>query len=52
MNFLLKFISYFLRYIEVLICIRKSPYKTYTFPKKKTSCEYYYNKEKWRKHYG
>lgn len=43
-------VSYFLRCIEVLLCIRKTPYKTHTF-KKNPAAEYYYNKEKWRKPY-
>lgn len=51
MKFLLKLTLHILRYIEVFLCIRKSPYKTHTFPKRKASCEYYYNKEKWRQPY-
>lgn len=52
MKFIFKLISHILRYIEVLLCIRKTPYKKHIFPKKKASCEYYYNKEKWRQPYA
>ena len=52
MTYVLKLISYFLRCVEVLLCIRKSPYKTHTFPRKKGSCEYYHNREKWHKLYA
>jgi len=52
MKIIFKFISHILRYIEVLLCIRKSPYKKHNFPNRKPSCEYYYNKEKWMKHYA
>ena len=40
----------FLRYIEVLLCIRKKTYKTHTF-KKNPRSEHYHNKEKWIKRY-
>lgn len=43
-------VDYFLRCIEVLLCIRKNPYKTHTF-KKNPAAEYYHNKEKWIKRY-
>lgn len=52
MKFIFKLVSHILRYIEVLICIRKYPYKKHFFPKKKASCEYYYNREKWRQPYA
>lgn len=42
-----KIIGFILRYIEVLLCIRKRPYRTYTF-KKNAYCEYWHNKGKWR----
>lgn len=44
-------IGYVLRLLEVLLCIRKNPYKTHTF-KKNPVAEHYYNKEKWRKPYS
>ncbi len=43
MKSLYKIIGLFLRYIEVALYIRKSPYKTHTFPKNKVSFEYYHN---------
>ena len=39
-----------LRYIEVLLCIRKTPYKTHTF-KRNVNSDYYYNKVKWKQPY-
>ena len=30
--------GYILRNVEVLLCIRKNPYKTHTFPKKSAGC--------------
>ncbi len=48
MKNIFKFLGYILRYIEVILCIRKKPYKTHTFPRKKASCEYYHNKGKWK----
>ena len=47
-----KIVGYILRYIEVFLCLRKTPYKTHTFPKKGARCEYYLNKEKFRKPYA
>lgn len=44
-----KIIGYILRNVEVLLCLRKTPYKTHTFPKKNARCEYYHNKEKFKK---
>lgn len=43
----LKFICHLLRYVEVLLCIRKTPYKKFRF-KKNLDCEYYYNKIKFK----
>lgn len=43
-----KIIGLFLRYIEVVLCLQKTPYKTHTFPKKKVSCEYYHNIRKFK----
>ncbi len=43
-----KLIGHILRHIEVLLCLRKTPYKTYTFPKKNARFDYYYNKEKFK----
>ena len=43
----LKFISHILRHIEVLLCIRKTPYKKFRF-KKNLDYEYYYNKIKFK----
>lgn len=43
----LKFIVHILRHIEVLLCIRKTPYKKFRF-KKNLDCEYYYNKIKFK----
>lgn len=51
MKFIGNLISYILRNIEVLLCLRKSPYKTHTF-KKNAMCEYYYNKEKFKQMYA
>lgn len=47
-----KFISFIFRNLEVLLCIRKTPYKTHTFPKKNARYEYYYNKEKFKQMYA
>lgn len=47
---LLNQLGYFLRCIEVILCIRKTPYKTHTFKKNPVS-EHYHNIEKWRKPY-
>ena len=47
-----KALGFLLRYLEVALCLRKQPYKTHTFPKKKASCEFYWNKEKFRKPYA
>ena len=49
MKSLYKIIGLFLTYIEVALCLRKSPYKIHTFPKKKASCEYYHNITKFKK---
>ena len=43
----LKFLGHLLRHIEVLLCIRKTPYKKFRF-KKNLNCEYYYNKIKFK----
>ena len=48
MKALYKIIGLLLRYIEVALCLRKTPYKTHTFPKKKASCEYYHNIAKFK----
>ena len=45
-------ISYVLRSIEVILCLRKKPYKTHTFPRKNPMCEYYHNKLKFKKSYA
>tara|TARA_B110000971_G_scaffold209799_1_gene236337 strand:+ start:1391 stop:1555 length:165 start_codon:yes stop_codon:yes gene_type:complete len=47
-----KLIGYILRHVEVLLCLRKTPYKTHIFPKKNARCEYYYNIEKFKKPYA
>lgn len=47
-----KLIGHILRHIEVLLCLRKTPYKTHTFPKKNASFKYYYNKEKFKQIYA
>ncbi len=47
-----KIVGYILRHIEVLLCLRKTPYKTHTFPRKSAQCEYYHNIEKFRKPYA
>ena len=52
MQFIFKIIGFSLRMVEVLLCLRKTPYRTYIFPKKKASCEYYHNIEKWKKPYN
>ena len=44
----IKILDNILRNIEVLLCLRKTPYKRHTFPKRKASCEYYYNKIKFK----
>ena len=49
---IISFIGYILRNIEVLLCLRQTPYKTRRFPKKRASCEYYYNKVKFKKPYA
>lgn len=46
------FIGYILRNIEVMLCLRRTPYKTHRFPKKKPSHEYYYNRLKFRQLYA
>ena len=48
MKSLYKIIGLFLGYIEVALCLRKTQYKTHTFPKKKASCEYYHNIAKFK----
>lgn len=48
---LIKPIGFLLRYIEVLLCIRKTPYKKHTF-KKNPYSEYYNNKLKFKKPYA
>jgi hypothetical protein len=50
-NIIINFIRDLLKYIEILICIRKKFNKTYTFPKN-PRCEYYYNKEKFKQPYA
>ena len=45
-------ISFFLRSIEVILCLRKKPYKTHTFPRKNHNSEYYHNKMKFKKPYA
>lgn len=40
-------ISYLLRTLEVILCLRKKQYKTHTF-KKNYFYEYYHTKLKWR----
>jgi len=47
-----KLVGYILRHIEVILCLRKTPYKTHTFPKKSARCEYYHNKEKFKQLYA
>ncbi len=42
--------GYILRYIEVFLCLRKSPYKTHTF-KRNVNSDYYHNKAKWKQPY-
>ena len=44
---LIKPISHILRCIEVLLCIRKPPYKKHTF-RKNVYCDYYHNKLKFK----
>lgn len=44
-------ISYILRTIEVLLCLRKKQYKTHTFKKNHLS-EHYHTKLKWRQPYA
>ena len=46
-----KIIGFLLRWVEVALCLRKTPYKTHTF-KKNASCEYHYNKFKFRQPYA
>mgnify|MGYP001356134301 CR=1 FL=1 len=43
----LKFLGHLLRPVEVLLCIRITPYKKFRF-KKNLNCEYYYNKIKFK----
>jgi hypothetical protein len=50
-NIIINFIRDLLKYIEILICIRKKFNKTYTFPKN-PNAEYYYNKEKFKQLYA
>lgn len=45
-------ISFLLRSIEVILCLRKKPYKTHTFPRKNHNIEYYHNKMKFKKPYA
>lgn len=45
-------ISFVLRSIEVILCLRKTLYKTHTFPRKNPMCEYYHNKLKFKKPYA
>jgi hypothetical protein len=47
-----KFIGFLLRWIEVGLCIRKTPYKTYSFKKNTALSEYYHNKLKFRQPYA
>lgn len=49
---LITFIGYILRNIEVILCLRRTPYKTHRFPKKRASCEYYHNRVKFKKPYA
>lgn len=46
-----KYIGFLLRCIEVILCLRKKPYKSHTFKKKGAFYEYYHNKLKFKKHY-
>lgn len=50
MKKIVKIIGYILRIVEVILCLRKTPYKTYTF-KRNVNADYYYNKTKWRQMY-
>ena len=52
MKFILEIIGFTLRMVEVFLCLRKTPYKRHTFPKKKATCEYYHNIQKWKKPYN
>ena len=52
LNNIITFIGYIIRNIEVLLCFRRTPYKTHRFPKKRASCEYYYNHIKFKKPYA
>lgn len=47
-----KFVGFLLRYIEVALCLRRTPYKTHTFRKNSALCEYYHNKLKFKKPYA
>jgi len=47
-----KFIGFLLRWIEVALCIRKTPYKTHSFKKNTALSEYYHNKLKFKKPYA
>ena len=44
-------LGYILRNVEVLLCIRKKPYKTHTFRKNSGYYDYYHNKLKFIKPY-
>ena len=50
-NKIFKFVGYILRNIEVLLCIRKTPYKKHTFRKNSAYYDYYHNKLKFKKPY-
>ena len=47
-----KMIVYILRHIEVLLCLRKTHYKTHTFPRTNARYEYYRHVEKFKKPYA
>ena len=40
---IIKFIGYILRNIEVILCLRRTPYKTHTFKKNTAYYDYYHN---------
>lgn len=46
-----KLLGFLLRWVEVALCIRKTPYKTHRF-KKSALSEYYHNKLKFRQPYA
>ena len=46
---IMKFIGYILRNIEVILCLRRTPYKTHTFKKNTGYYDYYHNVLKFKK---